>query len=60
MHKKYPATRDRRDIGQVVFPIEKMLKARELQSCCVSVEAALETNRGFNRPWANRQPNGSK
>ena len=42
--KKYPPTRDRRDIGEVVFPIEKMIAARELSSCCVGVEAALETD----------------
>jgi hypothetical protein len=43
-YKKFPATKDRRDIGQVVFPIEKMMAARELSSCCVGVEAALETD----------------
>ncbi len=42
--KKYPPTKDRRDIGEVVFPIEKMLAAREISSCCVGVEAALETD----------------
>ena len=42
--KKYPPTRDRRDIGEVVFPIEKMIAAREISSDCVGVEAALETN----------------
>ena len=42
--KKYPPIRDRRDIGEVVFPIEKMLAAREISSCCVGVEAALETD----------------
>jgi hypothetical protein len=41
---KYPPTKDRRDIGQVVFPIEKMDAARELKSCCLGVEAALEKN----------------
>lgn len=46
-YKKYPPTRDRRDIGQVVFPIEQMMAARDLSSCCVGVEAALETNSGF-------------
>ncbi len=45
--KKYPPTRDRRDIGEVVFPMEKMSAAREFSSCCVGVEAALETNSGF-------------
>ena len=42
--KKFPPTKDRRDIGEVVFPIEKMIAAREISSCCVGVEAALETN----------------
>ena len=40
--KKYPSSRDRRDIGQVVFPIEKMMAAREASSSCVGVEALLE------------------
>jgi hypothetical protein len=46
--KKYPPTKDRRDIGQVVFLSEKMEAAREFSSCCVGVEAYLETNTGFN------------
>ena len=46
--RKFPASKNRRDIGQVVFPIEKMLEARELSSCCVGVEARLETDRGFS------------
>ena len=45
--KKYPPARDLRDIGQVVFPIEKMNDARRTSSCCVGVEAALETDTGF-------------
>jgi len=44
--KIYPPSKDRRDIGQVVFPIEKMLRARELSSCCIGVEAMLEADRG--------------
>lgn len=43
-HKKYPATKDRRDIGKVISPIEKMMAAREVSSCCVGVEALLEEN----------------
>ena len=45
--RKYPPTKDRRDIGQVVFMSEKMAAAREFSSCCVGIEAALETNKGF-------------
>jgi hypothetical protein len=43
-HKKYPAVKDRRDIGKVVSPIETMMAAREVSSCCVGVEALLEVN----------------
>ena len=46
---KFPPSKDRRDIGQVVFPIEKMTAARDFSSCCVGVEAALETDSGFQR-----------
>lgn len=43
MHrKKYPATKDRRDIGSVDIAIEKLMAAREVSSCCVGVEALLE------------------
>ena len=37
-------SKDRRDIGEVVSPIEQLLAARELSSCCVGVEAMLEEN----------------
>ncbi len=47
MKSKEPPLKNRREIGQVVFPIEKMKAARELSSCCVGVEASLETNTGF-------------
>jgi len=42
--RKYPATKDRRDIGSVEFPIEKMLAARAASSCCIGAEALLEIN----------------
>ena len=40
--KRYPPARDRRDIGQVVSPIEKLMAARAASSSCVGVEALLE------------------
>ncbi len=40
--RRHAQTRDRRDIGKVVSPIEKMMAAREASSCCVGVEALLE------------------
>ena len=43
-HKKYPAMKDRRDIGRVDFAIEKMMAAREISSACVGVEALLEVD----------------
>lgn len=39
---KHPPCKDRRDIGQVISPIEKMMAAREASSSCVGVEALLE------------------
>lgn len=48
-HRKHPPMRDRRDVGQVVFLSEKLEAARALNSCCVGVEAALETDRGLDR-----------
>lgn len=42
--QKHPPLKDRRDIGEVVFPIEKMIAAREISSCCVGIESALENN----------------
>ena len=35
--------KDRRDIGQVVFPIEQLMVVRELSSCCAGQEAILES-----------------
>ena len=48
MKKKYPPTRNLRDIGQVVPFIEKMDAAREASSCCIGVEAALESNKNID------------
>ncbi len=48
MTNKYPATRNLRDIGQVVPFIEKMDAARLSSSCCVGVEANLETNKDIS------------
>jgi hypothetical protein len=42
---KHPPVKDRRNIGQVVPFVEKFLAARELSSCCVGTEAALEADR---------------
>ena len=47
--RKHPPMRDRRDVGQVVFLSEKMAAAREMNTCCIGVEASLESNSGFHR-----------
>lgn len=43
-NRKIPVMKHPRDIGRVVFPIEKMMAAREVSSCCVGVEALLESD----------------
>ena len=45
--KRHPQTKDRRDIGQVVFLSEKFAESRELSSCCIGAEFALEHDFGF-------------
>jgi hypothetical protein len=39
--------KDRSDIGEVEFPIEKLMKFRDAEASCVHVEAAMEANRGL-------------
>ena len=36
--------KDRRDIGRVETPMERLQAARELSSCCVGIEASLQPN----------------
>ncbi len=42
--RKHAPMKDRRDIGKVEFPIEKLIKARAAGYSCVHTEAALEAN----------------
>ena len=52
------SAKNRRDIGKVVPLIEKMNAAREISSCCVGVEALLETNSeidGYVKQVKNRR-----
>ena len=48
MTKKYPPTRDLRDIGKVVPFVETMDAALESSTCCFGVEATLETKKSMN------------
>jgi hypothetical protein len=46
--------RDRSDIGEVEFPIEKLMKFRDASASCVHIEAALEANRGLTETGKKR------
>ncbi len=39
--------KDRSDIGEVEFAIEKLMKFRDAEASCVHIEAAMETGRGL-------------
>ena len=39
--------KDRSDIGEVAFPIEKLMKFRDANASCVHIEAALVADRGL-------------
>ncbi len=39
--------RDRSDIGEVEFPIEKLMKFRHANASCVHIEAALQADRSL-------------
>ena len=39
--------KDRSGIGEVVFPIEKLMKFRDANASCVHIEAALVADRGL-------------
>ncbi len=47
MAEERDKSRNRRDVGRVVFLSEEMAAARELHSCCVGVEASLESKVDF-------------
>ena len=40
----------RKDIGEVVFPIEKLMATREVSFSCVHVEAILESRHDSTSP----------
>ncbi len=39
--------KDRSDIGEVEFPIEKLMKFRDAEASCVHIEAKLQADRGL-------------
>jgi hypothetical protein len=52
--KKHAPMKDRKDIGEVVFPIEKLTTARAASSSCVHIEADLESDSGLTNLIKNR------
>ena len=47
MKDRKDIVKDRKDIGVVEFPIEKLMKFRDADASCVHIEARMETNRGL-------------
>ena len=48
--KRAPATdrlKDRSDIGEVKFQIEKLMEFRDASASCVHIEAAMDAGRGL-------------
>jgi hypothetical protein len=45
--RKPAPMKGRKDIGEVEFPIEKLMKFREASASCVYVEARMEADRGL-------------
>jgi hypothetical protein len=39
--------KDRSDIGEVEFPIEKLMEFRDASASCIHIEAAMESDRGL-------------
>ncbi len=42
--------KDRSDIGDVEFPIEKLMELRDASASCIHIEAAMEADRGLTGP----------
>lgn len=39
--------KDRSDIGEVEFPLEKLMKFRNAEASCVHIEARMQADRGL-------------
>lgn len=46
--------KDRSDIGEVEFPIEKLTKFRDASASCVHIEAAMVADRGLTNTGKKR------
>ena len=46
--------KDRSDIGEVEFPIEKLMEFRDASASCVHIEAAMAAGRGLTDTGTKR------
>ena len=53
-HRKSAPMKARKDIGEVVLPIETLMAARAASSSCVHIEADPESDAGLTRPVKDR------
>ncbi len=54
MKDRKDIVKDRKDIGVVEFPIEKLMKFRDASASCVHIEAAIEADRGLTDTGSKR------
>ena len=47
MRDRKDVAKDRKDIGAVEFPIEKLMKFRDADASCVHIEARMEADLGL-------------
>ena len=58
--KKPAPMKARKDVGEVVFPIEKLTAARAASFSCVHIEAAFEAEARSTDPVKNRPRSAAK
>jgi hypothetical protein len=54
MKDRKDIVKDRKDIGVVEFPIEKLMKFRDADASCVHIEARMEADRGLTNTGRKR------
>ncbi len=54
MKDRKDIVKDRKDIGVVEFPIEKLMKFRDASASCVHIEAAMDADRGLTDTGSKR------
>ncbi len=54
MKDRKDIVKDRKDIGVVEFPIEKLMKFRDADASCVHIEARMEADRGLTDTGSKR------